>query len=173
MPISLKRAEKIANEIDKFGLDKAAEINGITTESAARYKRKFIEKSKVETKQNSVDIDLKNGTGSVTFDSHTEIRTLDELKAKCKIDTELWNIDRYVQNYWGNSKTPHWQVKAWLSARTKAQQIQDSFIDFLRTYKPAPKEANRPKQNYLTPASLIINKQDSHLNNYQSNHFWN
>ncbi len=44
--------------------------------------------------------DLKKGTGEVVLKCNDEIRTLDELIEKCKIDTSKWEIAKYVQNYW-------------------------------------------------------------------------
>jgi hypothetical protein len=109
--------------------------------------------------------DLARGTGEIIFNSAEEIRSLDELIAKCKIDTDKWEITKYVQNYWGNSKTPHWQVKAWMSKKTTEQVFQDLFVDFLKDYQPKFKETDVPKYDTRKSlACLVINKQDSHLN---------
>ncbi len=109
--------------------------------------------------------DVLKGTGEVVFNSPEEIRSLEDLIEKCKIDTNKWEITKYVQNYWGNAKQPHWQVKAWLGKKSNEQEFQDSFIDFLENYKPLSPSVMSPK--YETEKSngcLIINKQDSHLN---------
>ena len=74
--------------------------------------------------------DVKAGKADTEFRSPEEIRTLDELIEKGKIDTSIWNIDNYVQNYWGNIEQPHWQVKAFLSKKTDANLFQDNFIKF-------------------------------------------
>jgi hypothetical protein len=111
--------------------------------------------------------DLAKGVGEIIFNSAEEIRSLDELIAKCKIDTEKWEITKYVQNYWGNSKTPHWQVKAWMAKKTTEQLFQDSFVEFLKEYQPTSKEIPTPRQNTDNSLGcLIINKQDSHLNKF-------
>ena len=44
--------------------------------------------------------DVDKGTGEVVFNSKEEIRTLDELIEKCRIDTDKWEITKYIQNYW-------------------------------------------------------------------------
>lgn len=108
--------------------------------------------------------DLAKGTGEIIFNSAEEIRSLDELIAKCKIDTEKWEITKYVQNYWGNSKTPHWQVKAWMSKKTTEQVFQDSFTEFLKDYLPTSTYINGPRYSSKAIGCLVINKQDSHLN---------
>jgi hypothetical protein len=111
--------------------------------------------------------DLTRGVGEVIFNSAEEIKSLDELIVKSKIDTEKWEITKYVQNYWGNSKTPHWQVKAWMAKKSTEQLFQDSFIEFLKEYQPTSTEVKVPRDYTDKPlASLIINKQDSHLNKF-------
>ena len=111
--------------------------------------------------------DRVKGTGEVVFNTKDEIKSLDELIAKCKIDTEKWEITKYVQNYWGNAEHPHWQVKAWLGKKSTEQVFQDAFVDFLASYKPVSQDVMSPKWEVNKfPAMLIINKQDSHLNKY-------
>jgi len=109
--------------------------------------------------------DVQKGTGEVVFNSKEEIKTLDELVEKCRIDTDKWEITKYVQNYWGNAETPHYQVKAWLGKKKNEQVFQDSFISFLSTYEPVSPQIVAPKyEPKKAEACLVINKQDSHLN---------
>ena len=111
--------------------------------------------------------DILKGTGEIVINTKDEIKSLDELIVKCKIDTDKWEITKYVQNYWGNGETPHWQVKAWLGKKSTEQVFQDAFVDFLDSYKPVSQEVMSPKwEGNKFPAMLIINKQDSHLNKY-------
>ena len=111
--------------------------------------------------------DILKGTGEIVINTKDEIKSLDELIVKCKIDTDKWEITKYVQNYWGNSETPHWQVKAWLGKKSTEQVFQDAFVDFLDSYKPVSQDVMSPKwEGNKFPAMLVINKQDSHLNKY-------
>lgn len=111
--------------------------------------------------------DIIKGTGEVIANVSEEIKSLDDLIEKCKIDTEKWEITKYVQNYWGNGENPHWQVKAWLGKKSTEQVFQDAFVDFLASYEPVSQEVMSPKfSEKKFPAMLIINKQDSHLNKY-------
>jgi len=111
--------------------------------------------------------DIAKGTGELVLNTKDEIKSLDELIEKCKIDTDKWEITKYVQNYWGNGDYPHWQVKAWLGKKSTEQVFQDAFVDFLASYKPVSQEVMSPKwEGNKVPAMLIINKQDSHLNKY-------
>ena len=111
--------------------------------------------------------DIVKGTGEIVANLSEEIKSLDELIEKCKIDTEKWEITKYVQNFWGNGDNPRWQVKAWLGKKKEDQLFQDNFINFLDSYKPVSQEVMSPKfVNGKDNAMLVINKQDSHLNKY-------
>jgi UDP-2,3-diacylglucosamine pyrophosphatase LpxH len=107
---------------------------------------------------------LEKGTGEIVYNSSEEIRTLDQLIDKCKIETSKWEIVRYVQNYWGNKEHPHWQVKAWLSKKQEANIFQQSFVNFLSTYSPVKQPSSFERNNHLEDGCLVINKQDAHYN---------
>jgi hypothetical protein len=114
-----------------------------------------------------VEENLKNGTKEIVVRLPDEIRTLDELIEKCKIDTDKWEIDRYVQNYWGNIEHPYWQVKAWLSKKKDQNIFQDHFISFLENYTPSSESRQFLHQKNRQPKGcLVINKQDAHYNKY-------
>ena len=111
--------------------------------------------------------DISKGTGEVIANVSQEIKSLEELIEKCKIDTEKWEVTKYVQNFWGNGEHPHWQVKAWLGKKSTEQVFQDSFVDFLSSYEPVCQAIATPKIEVTKEnAMLIINKQDSHLNKF-------
>lgn len=114
--------------------------------------------------------DLTSRQAEVTAEIEEPIKTLEELIEKCKIDTKIWNIDRYVQNIWGDPNKPHWQIKAWLSKKTQSDNFQKNFIDFLKTYNPTIYQQTPPAISHSLPKGcLIINKQDQHLNKYDIN----
>ena len=114
--------------------------------------------------------DVQKGTGEIVVNTKEEIKSLEDLIEKCKIDTDKWEITKYVQNYWGNIEHPYYQVKAWLGKKKNEQVFQDSFISFLETYQPASPEVMAPKYNIANKdACLIINKQDAHLNKLDIN----
>lgn len=148
-----------------------AEKLGITEEEVGALLKELKEigvEEVTQTEDGSVTVkfteDVQKGTGEIVFNSDVEIRTLDELIEKCRIDTQKWDITKYVQNYWGNGNNPHWQVKAWLSKKGEEQLFQDSFVDFLSTYQPSAELVEKPKYNDKEDACLIINKQDAHYN---------
>ena len=111
--------------------------------------------------------DISKGTGEVVANFSEEVKSLDELIEKCHIDTDKWEITKYVQNFWGNGTNPHWQVKAWLGKKSTEQVFQDAFVDFLASYQPVSQEVMSPKFVPEKPnGMLVINKQDSHLNKW-------
>jgi hypothetical protein len=111
--------------------------------------------------------DISKGVGEVVANFSEEVKSLDELIEKCHIDTDKWEITKYVQNFWGNGGNPHWQVKAWLAKKSTEQVFQDSFVDFLASYQPVSQEVMSPKFDPERPnGMLVINKQDSHLNKW-------
>jgi hypothetical protein len=123
--------------------------------------------SDLEDKIVKFEEDVIKGTGEVILSTKDEIKSLDELIEKCKIDTEKWEITKYVQNYWGNGNNPRWQVKAWLAKKKEEQLFQNYFTDFLASYEPISQDIMSPKfVGNKFPAMLVINKQDSHLNKY-------
>ena len=123
--------------------------------------------SDLEDKIVKFEEDVVKGIGEIVFSTKNEIKSLDELIEKCDIDTDKWDITKYVQNYWGNGNNPRWQVKAWLAKKKEEQIFQDNFINFLGSYKPVSQEVMSPKfVNGKDNAMLVINKQDSHLNKY-------
>lgn len=108
--------------------------------------------------------DIKAGTAVTCFSSPEEIRDLEALIKYGKIDTSKWEITKYVQNYWGNAKDPHWQVKAWLSVKKDESLFQDKFIEFLKIYTPLNKEIPFFGDRKKAVSCLVFNKQDAHLN---------
>lgn len=114
-----------------------------------------------------VEEDINKREAEITVNVKEQVRTLDELIEKCKIDTKIWNVDRYVQNIWGDPKSPLWQVKAWLSKKTASDNFQKNFIEFLKTYSPKVCSVATPLLSSSLPRGcLVINKQDQHLNKY-------
>lgn len=116
------------------------------------------------------DEDISTGSAEITAKLPNQIKSLEELIEKCGIDTSIWNIDRYVQNYWGSNKDPHWQAKAWLTKKAKGDDFQKEFIQFLKNYKPKI-QLLHPKTSLPTAprGCLVINKQDQHLNKFDIN----
>ncbi len=172
--------QQLINELEKLLVHKKskayyAEKLGITLEEVDELLERMRARDDAETANYisaledtivSFQENVEKGTGEVVYNSSDEIRTLDELIDKCKIDTNKWEVVKYVQNYWGNQEHPQWQVKAWLSKKQENNVFQQSFIDFLSNYTPSERPLFSPTKSNLPPACIVINKQDAHYNKY-------
>lgn len=108
---------------------------------------------------------IKTGAAEMTVDVSQEIKSLDELVQKTKIDLNLWQITKWIQNFWNN----RYQVKVWLEPKTKEGpvQFQSDFTEFLKTYEPkASVRGSMLAKRNAPSACLVINKQDSHHNKF-------
>ena len=87
--------------------------------------------------------------------------TLDDLLASCDVDTEIWDVERYVVNKWEVAMKmgetivhrPLFQVKAWL-VRKLPVVVEFPTIKTIRpiVYKPKPRKAKKCKDR----TALII-----------------
>lgn len=97
---------------------------------------KRLEKEKyiigIEDKITKFEEDMEKGTAQVEALVGQEIKTLDELVEKCKIDLTKWDIAKWVQNFWNNK----YQVKAFLVPKKVA--MVDGFMEFLKTFEGVP-----------------------------------
>src|SRR6476620_9165202 len=79
--------------------------------------------------------DIKEGKAELTQNFTEPIKTLEELIERCDIDTSIWNITKYVQNFWGSGTDPHYQVKAFLAKKTIDNDLQAQKDLILKTLK--------------------------------------
>lgn len=164
--------------------DELAKKHGLDTGETARniWKRhkKRLEKIEKKTERanyiadleariESFEENIKLNTGLAILRVPKAPQTLAELEAWGLIDTSIWSIDRYVQNFWGNDNDPRWQVKAWLSKKSDAATFQEEFIKFLEEYEPSASPVKREFYGHEATGCLVINKQDAHLNKFDIN----
>lgn len=94
------------------------------------FKDKHIQKANEVIKDNYIadleaeiiayEEDRKNGSAIKTVAVTDEITSLEDLIKVCKIDTTKWNIDKYIQNFWGGK----YQVKAFMSLIKPESNLQ-------------------------------------------------
>lgn len=107
----------------------------------------------------------KDGARTITSVSES-IRTLDDALAAAKVDTAIWEVERFIVNKWevgskiktGRYKqhvelTPLWQVKVWLRRRIE-KKVEDAFELLLERAKK-----HYPKYPAFKPVKII----DPHL----------
>lgn len=115
--------------------------------------------------EGSFEHNLNTGQAQQTFVTEEQVRTLEDLIRIAKIDTKVWNIDKYIQNYWGNADNPSWQVKVFLSPKTADQNFTSEFLSFLQSYTPQHTFIRHEPTDYPN-AMLLLDKQDAHLDKY-------
>lgn len=121
--------------------------------------------------------DLRKERGVVSFSSDREIQSLDDLIEMGNIDTSRWNIEKYIQNAWGNSQNQKWQVKAWLSPISQEDKFTEVFLEELHkvpkiTVDNWAKKQVKQKTGPFQPIPngyLLLNKQDAHYNKFDVN----
>lgn len=82
----------------------------------------------------------KGDTATLTTVSR-RIRTLNDALSHGEVDTDHWEVDRYIVNSWemGSREgvTPLWQVKVWLKRRTlSAEVLAEAVADLMREHAP-------------------------------------
>lgn len=129
--------------------------------------RKISQKNPISNFPFQYSANLKDGKTEITTVVSEEIRSLDDLVRVCKIDTNVWNIDKYVANTWGNPNNQQWQIKAFLSKKVKqGKSIEQQFTEFIDNYNlnilnPPVKKKVEP--NTIQDAMYLISLADLHI----------
>lgn len=118
-------------------------------------------------------------------------RTLEDLLKACRVDTNIWEVEKYVVNKWemgrkdkvvsltfvngvtngrvedtgGITKAPLWQVKAWLRRKVEAStlnQMLERFTAAAKTHAPKRFEFAKPNKA-KADCCYVLNLQDVHL----------
>lgn len=114
-----------------------------------------------------------DGDGEVLFLRSRTIHTVEDALAEAKVDTAIWEVERYLINKWDSAAklkrpggerlaaTELWQVKIWLKRRAP-KHVQDgiqALCERLKNYKPPKASRSRKKGGELLEVSLF----DSHF----------
>lgn len=135
---------------------------GISIQEVEKLLKQLKTQEKPETTKFQEDV--KKGEAELSFKSQVEIHDLDELIKESKIDTNKWEITKYVQNYWGNGENPHWQVKAWLSKKKGDYGLKE-FSKFLENWKVKEIDEYETREHYPHKqlVDIELNIADFHL----------
>ena len=94
-----------------------------------------------------------------------EASSLEELLNKFKVDTNIWEVSRYITNIWGNQHNPNHQVKAWLEKKIinidNKQDFVKELVKEMKQYSiniPAKIRKLSTNRNVL-----VVNLTDLHL----------
>lgn len=95
----------------------------------------------------------------------SEIRTLDQLLAYCKVDLNKWVVTKHVVNSWGSEVNENFQVKAWLTEKEDKKDPRvaiDLLMEEAMKYSPVyPSWV--PKDRLKTENLLEISLFDHHF----------
>lgn len=111
-------------------------------------------------------------TGYVSSES-SEIKTLEDLLAYAKVDTNLWSVDRFVVNKWDMgykdadkqaNTLPLYQIKAWLKKRVIVEETRQLVQELLTAFKEeAPARPEIQYSNKSDGVMLEVSIFDLHL----------
>lgn len=107
----------------------------------------------------------------------TRIHTLEDLLAYCKVDTQIWEVEKFICNKWevgaivGSDKDrrmnvePLYQIKAWLkkrkeieAARTEIEKLKELAAKWPRKPKPIKRKPSAPNMLEINIPDLHIGK---------------
>lgn len=133
-----------------------------------------------------------NSEDGIAESIDSNIRTLDELLEACKVDLNIWQVDKYIVNKWatarsnktanldfqqgkidggiqdngGMSVTPLFQIKAWLKRKTEELNAKAILEEFIKRANENAPNANSfiQNKNVSTGSDLLeISVPDLHL----------
>jgi len=83
------------------------------------------------TKQDDFKTEFNSKNETVQYKG-SRVTNLEELKEVGQINEDKWEVDRYIENFWGNDLNPNWQVKAWLKRKgmeDPSREWTDKWLD--------------------------------------------
>ena len=117
---------------------------------------------------NSVNFSEKDNRASIESKVSNRIKSIDDLVKECKIDLDIWEIERHIVNKWEVGSTidgkviiePLYQVKAWLkknpliySSKVLREQLKQELLDYCYEYVPI--KYKKPKDPHLLEISIF------------------
>ena len=96
---------------------------------------------------NEITLDKNKQGATLTSKRSSRIKTIDDLIRECKIDTDVWEVDRYVVNKWEVGSNvdgqiivePLFQIKAWLKKHTNVfnfKKLRDNLMQEAKKFAP-------------------------------------
>jgi len=95
--------------------------------------------------------DAKGNTAELVTVSH-DVRTVEDALIKAEVDTDTWEVDRFVVNSWEvvgekMGRQPLWQVKVWLKRRAPLDMLRQAeiIIESMRQHSPQYGTYRKPR----------------------------
>lgn len=132
----------------------------------------FIKIANKEPDSRKTEFHQENKNNATAESIDPNVRTLEDLIKVCKINLDVWEVDRYVANKWEVAaknesgeltNRPLYQIKAWLK-RKETYKLKSIFEFYKNELNKIPPKPPQPK-NYLQNASFVyeISIPDLHL----------
>jgi len=110
-----------------------------------------------DPKNNTYRYEENGNSANVTTKTNKQIKTLEELIEVAQIDTNVWEVERWICNKWdihgefkdGENIKTNWQVKAWLKKKVfeiLSKGIKEDFIEDAKKYAPKYEKIIYPKK---------------------------
>lgn len=110
-------------------------------------------------------VNTEKGTLSSTLELNFEPKSDEDLAKFHKVDISKYVISRYFSKLLNNGKYIS-TVEAKLIKEDAPERLQEEFMKFLNTYKPAAKPIIKAKSNKKKNVAIILPKQDAHYNKF-------
>lgn len=110
-------------------------------------------------------VNAEKGTLSSTLELNFEPKSDEDLAKFHKVDTSKYVISRYFSKLLNNGKYIS-TVEAKLIKEDTPERLQEEFMKFLDTYKPAAKSVIKAKSTKKKNVAIILPKQDAHYNKF-------
>lgn len=94
-----------------------------------------------------------------------EAGSLEELLQKFKVNTNVWEVSKYITNIWGNQNNPNHQIKAWLQKKIENIDNKENFVrQLVAEIKKYSKQIPAKTSKLSTERNaLLVNLTDLHL----------
>tara|TARA_R110000744_G_scaffold168571_1_gene286299 strand:+ start:26673 stop:27914 length:1242 start_codon:yes stop_codon:yes gene_type:complete len=121
-------------------------------------KQLLIKSINIGSQGDEVIIDTKKNSQSITSPKSTRIISLEDLIEASNIDTNIWEVERYIVNKWEVGSQidgrvvvePLFQVKAWLKKNKdifKLEALRIEMLEEIKSYSPKVDKIKYPKFN--------------------------
>lgn len=147
-----------------------AEKLGVTVTEVEALMQELREQTPVYDPASSYGCQINNNLDKGTIEVSTyyaQPPTPEQVIADHKIDTKQYKLS----NYWSKQKSDGWQVSALFTKLPSTEEFTNKFAEFLTTYTPQNQVGimyNVGTQSPLPNGCLILNKQDQHINKYDT-----
>lgn len=98
-------------------------------------------------------------TCEITKTTNQIVKTLEDIISVCQIDTETWDIDRYVCNKWDSGDLENYQVKVWLRKKVAVVDAKEEIASLLADAKSKMPKRITIVRKLKSPSNILLEPQ--------------